>query len=56
MKVNRDNLIDTLTFYMQDNDIDYISIRASQSIDREEIIMVISDDIEHEADDDFNLN
>jgi hypothetical protein len=51
MKLSKQNLVDTVTFYMQDNDVDYLHIRASQSMDRSEIIMVINDDIELEDDD-----
>ena len=40
--------MDIVAYYMQDHDIDYVSIRASQSIDRSEIIMVINDDLEYD--------
>jgi hypothetical protein len=48
MVITKENLTDIIAYYMQDHDIDYVSIRASQSIDRSEIIMVINDDLEYD--------
>jgi len=47
MKINRDNLIDVLGYYMMDNEFNYLSIRASVGVDGT-LIMSICEDIEME--------
>jgi len=47
MKVTKDNLIDTLQFYIEDNELDYLSIRASVSVDGS-LLISIFEDIEDE--------
>ena len=47
MVVNRDNLIDALGYYMSDNDVDYIQLRASLGFDGN-MRVSISEDIELE--------
>ena len=47
MKINRDNLIDALGYYMSDNDIDYIHLRASIGVNGN-MRVSISEDIELE--------
>jgi len=51
MVITKENLEDIVAYYMQDNDIDYLQVRASQSIDRTEILMAITEDLEQEEDD-----
>jgi len=60
-KINEDELAEILSLYMQDNDIDYLHIRASLNAKGDEIKMVIYSDLETEDDDeigyyDFGLN
>lgn len=47
MKIDRDNLIDTIVYYMEDNDLDYLHIRGSVSVSGE-LNLIISEDLEHE--------
>jgi hypothetical protein len=47
MKTTRGNLADVVAFYMDDNDFDYVHIRASKSFDGS-VKMVIFEDIEEE--------
>ena len=47
MKINRNNLIDALGYYMSDNDVDYIQLRASVGVDGD-MRVSISEDIELE--------
>lgn len=47
MKVNRNNLIDAVVFYMEDNELDYIHIRGSVSVSGE-LNLIISEDLEYE--------
>ena len=47
MKVTKDNLIDTLQFYIEDNELDYLSVRASVSVDGT-LLISIFEDIEDE--------
>lgn len=47
MKVTKDNLIDTLQFYIEDNELDYLSVRASVSYDGT-LLISIFEDIEDE--------
>jgi hypothetical protein len=60
-KINENELAEILSLYMQDNDIDYLHIRASLNAKGDEIKMVIYSDLEDEDDDnigyyDFGLN
>jgi len=60
-KINEDELAEILSLYMQDNDIDYLHIRASLNAKGDEIKIVIYSDLEAEDDDDigyydFGLN
>lgn len=50
MKINRGNLIDALTYYMEDNEFDYVHIRASVGIDGQ-MRVVMYEDVEFEDDD-----
>jgi hypothetical protein len=49
MKIDRQNLIDTITYYINDNDFDYLHIRATKSVTGD-IKMNIWEDIEFEDD------
>jgi len=49
MKINKDNLIDTVQYYMDDNEFNYLSIRASVGADGT-LLMSICEDIEFEDD------
>jgi hypothetical protein len=51
MTVNRNNVIDTIMLYMEDNDYDYVYIRASKGVTGD-VKMYIATDIEFEDEDD----
>jgi len=51
-KINEDELAEILSLYMQDNDIDYLHIRAALNAKGDEIKMVIYSDLEAENDED----
>jgi len=53
MIVNRGNLLDALGYYMDDNDFDYVHIRASVGADGQ-MRVVMYEDMEFEDDDDDN--
>jgi len=48
MKINQENLADTVAYYMDDNELDYVHIRASLSSDGKNFKIVIIDDLEDE--------
>jgi hypothetical protein len=55
MIITKENLIDVLEFYMEDNEFDYVSIKASIGANGS-LMVSIFEDIELEDEDDFSLN
>lgn len=49
-KINECELSEILSLYMQDNDIDYLHIRASLNYKKDKIKIVIYSDLEDEDD------
>jgi hypothetical protein len=50
MVITKENLMDIIAYYMQDHDIDYLSVKASESTDKSKIIMSINEDLEFDDD------
>lgn len=50
MKITRENLEDVIVYFMDDNEVDYLCIRASVSANGDDIIMNISEDLEYDDD------
>ena len=48
MKITKEELIDLITYYIEDNDLDYLHVRASVSHDGKNIKIVVAEDIEFE--------
>lgn len=47
MKVTKDNLIDTVQYYIDDHELNYLLVRASVGVDGT-LLMSICEDIEFE--------
>ena len=50
MIITRGNLADTIAYFMEDNDVDYLHIRASVAADGETVKVLISEDLFDEDD------
>mgnify|MGYP001820418167 CR=1 FL=1 len=48
MNISQENLIDVLQYYMEDNNIGYVNLKASLSSDGESIKINIIQDLEDE--------
>jgi hypothetical protein len=44
MKITKNNIRDLLKIYMEDNDLGFININASMSMDRTKVILCITED------------
>ena len=53
-KMTEEEFIEIISLYMQENDFDYLHVRASLNAKGDEIKMVIYSDLEAEDDDDDN--
>jgi len=48
MRMDKDNLADLVVIYMEDNDLEYLSIRASVAANGEDVKIAIVENLEYE--------